>query len=141
MIAVSNSISDYYKGISSSCDIETVYNGLDISLFKNKFIPRVDNSLNLLIVGQLSKNKGQDQAIKAVKLFNEKYSPNYKASLFIAGRGDQYFLQSEMKKQEVHIIFTILGRLKTWQKLELICMQHLSAPHQKLLEGSHLSRC
>lgn len=112
LIAVSNSISDYYKGISSSCDIETVYNGLDISLFKNKFIPRVDNSLNLLIVGQLSKNKGQDQAIKAVKLFNEKYSPNYKASLFIAGRGDQYFLQSEMKKAGSPYYIHYLGQVE-----------------------------
>ena len=87
IICVSHSVMNKYKALIDT-DMRCIYNGIedDITVAKKEAHPGV----NLLQVGTLSRGKGTDIAVKAVRILHE--MGNADVHLYLAGRGDLSFL-------------------------------------------------
>lgn len=111
VIAVSNSINEYYSKEYKTDNITTVYNGLNVSKYKFEFKKRDANVLNVLIIGQISNKKGQGQAIRAVVKINEERDVGCEVNLYIAGKGDTEYLNGELEKASSPNYIHVLGQV------------------------------
>lgn len=66
IVGVSNKVCDLAQKQYPGCLGVTVYNGADITLFKQKDSNDADGAVNILCVGNLNKTKGQHLLIQAV---------------------------------------------------------------------------
>ena len=75
-----------------------IVNGIDINKFKYKDIDNNTNNINIIMIGTICQNKGQDHALKVIDILNNN---NYKFNLTIVGDGPDLdklkFLISESK--------------------------------------------
>ncbi len=93
-IAISNVIKDYYieKGIDKN-KIKTIYNGIDTSSIKSKKTYN-DKIKNIVISSGISKNKGQEQVIDALK----DIALNSDIHLTLYGMGDNEYIKYLKRK-------------------------------------------
>ena len=74
LIAVSDAVREHWisKGVNPR-KIRTIYNGVEYITPENISMHRlVNGKIRMVIVGSLSKTKGQEELIEAISLFNEK---------------------------------------------------------------------
>lgn len=86
-VAVSNAVRDGWiqKGLDQA-KTRVVYDGIDDASIPHKDKERHDNALRLVMVGYISKEKGQIQLIKAIQLLNDKYPGLIKADFYGDGK-------------------------------------------------------
>lgn len=82
VIVNSNILKDFYETMVSFNKISMVYNGIEIEKLKKR--SNYGNPYTFLIVGILTENKGQRQAVLAAKKLHDQ---GYKFKLDIVGRG------------------------------------------------------
>lgn len=90
IVVISESLKNKYSEIVSSNKIKVVYNGFDTNLISCKE-PYVNSKAvkNIIVVGQVSVSKGQEQAIRACRKLIEK---GYDICLHIVGNIDNNYL-------------------------------------------------
>ncbi len=123
IIVISKALKEKYKTYIPEEKIELISNGVEINkhLYTNNNV--LHNPIQLLIAGQISKSKGQDQAIKAVNLLGDKYP----IVLNIAGKGEQKFLKEALKNVSNKKCIKVLGQVSNLYELrkkidiELVC--------------------
>lgn len=121
-IFVSNALKNEYSFLSD--EKKTVlYNGID----EKNFIPleeRIAHSgTNLLICGQLCKQKGQDEAIEACKILLDKGFDDFK--LFIVGGGNLWFPIPDALRNKI-VLTGRINDMPSFRKkidIELNCSQ------------------
>ena len=123
-IFISNTLSNYYKTNYNIDSSEVVYNGFEIDqyLCKSNTNNNNNNMINILISGQVSKNKGQEQAIIAVNKLSKKYA----IKLYIAGTGSQEYI-NYLKTIDKNSCSIFLGQvsnlfeIRKKMNIELVC--------------------
>lgn len=82
VISISKLVDDYYKKLFDPKKIELVYNGINIDKSSTNY-NNAQFSNSILMVGAISEDKGQFDAVKAIKLLKQNYQMDIK--LFIVG--------------------------------------------------------
>lgn len=104
ILYVSKSIKEKYRGWFLNKNYQIIYDGVEI---KDRFIYSENDYCNLLVVGGVERNKGQDQAIKAIAGIE-----GYNVQLYIVGPINDYEYYSELRTiiekydMEDRVIFT-----------------------------------
>jgi glycosyltransferase involved in cell wall biosynthesis len=107
IFVLDNKTQNQYGEYTDSKKIKLVGNSIDCSMFDKAGINSGRGTVNILFVGRLSKNKGLENIIKAVKELNED-----KVILNIAGCGEEYeFLKALIIKSNVQHKVNLLGRV------------------------------
>ncbi len=115
IFVLDNKTLNQYGEYTDGKKIKLVGNSIDCSLYNNAGINSRKDSVNILFVGRLSKNKGVENIIKAVKELNED-----KVILNIAGWGEEYdFLKELIIKSNVQHKVNLLGRVFGKSLIEL----------------------
>lgn len=130
LITVSDALKMYYQEFLPDAKIETVYNGFDVDrLSSRKNNLSRSGRVNVLIAGQLSKQKGQDQAIRAVHIINETSCLSEPVHLYIAGSGDSDYLDSVLAETNYPSYVHVLGQVADMKALrnEMNCSLVCSA--------------
>lgn len=116
-ICISNAIYKHYDMLPTDKKV-IIYDGIDLS----ENIERRDRDnhkdINILIVGRISKEKGQIQALEAFKILSEK---DERYHLFLAGAGRIHI--HDKYKNKVHILGYVknMAELREKMDIELIC--------------------
>lgn len=116
VIGISSSISTYYEKILDR-KVELVYNGLpienEISLNKRQF-----KKTGILMIGAISPDKGQIDAIKAIKVIKESI-PNILLTLVGKVSSTSYFnkLESFIRENQLQKNINIIGFSKEIKKI------------------------
>jgi len=126
IIVISEALKSKYKDIVSVNKIHVVYNGLEVSSLKcMKMQHDFSKTINILVTGQVSNAKGQDQAVRAVGRLREKGLPVH---LFLAGEVDRSYIDPVLKElSDSHEWVSRLGIVKNMYELrnemdiELVC--------------------
>ena len=126
LIMVSKSLENEYKKKYRLNNTHTIYNGIKYN--KKNVIEDFNFSkntpINISIVGQVRRSKGQDQAIKACKVLRKQ---GYKIILNIVGKVDKSYIKSEIPEIENLKWVKFWGQVSDVRKIrnlndiELVC--------------------
>lgn len=123
LIVISNALKRQYDLITDPTKVCVVYNGFEIKpLLYNKILGLTEQ-INILISGQLSPSKGQNQAIEAIRMLRDKYA----VRLYIAGDGDKKYIENALNGFEKENYIYVLGQVEDLYELrknmhiELVC--------------------
>lgn len=126
IIVISEQLKHKYAQIVSEDKLKVIYNGFDVTYLQSKMCKKdFSRVINVLVTGQVSPAKGQDQAVKAVANLREK---GYPIHLYLAGAIDHNFINPILKKYKNSGEYvTLLGTVKNMYKfrneidIELVC--------------------
>lgn len=126
VIAISKAI---YEKFEDKIDVEKlviIYNGIgEKYLQEKKAVKEKGDTINFLISGRISQEKGQEEAINAIKILKQKGYKN--VHLYIAGPGNQSALVKLIEQKEIKDKVTFLGvvsemcDLRKNMDVELVC--------------------
>ena len=126
VIAISQAISEKFQHKISSQKLEIVYNGVgEENVYDKSHADRREGKLSFLIGGRISREKGQEDAVKAVKLAVQRGYGNL--HLTIAGPGRADYLEELIVREHLGEYVTLLGMVKDMPSLrkkmdvELVC--------------------
>ena len=123
IITVSDALKEKYSKMLIDTHMFTIYNGLDIEKYICDISYKENNPLKVLIAGQISSGKGQQQAINAIV----KLHKNYNIELYIAGKGDFNYLTNALAEVNNPEYIKVLGQVDNLYELrknidiELVC--------------------
>ena len=100
-IAISNAIKNKYSNLIGKDKITVVYNGFNINNLLGPIHEIKDNCFKILITGQVSESKGQDQAISACRLLANE---GLNIELYIAGKVDWDYINKHFQNIEIRQI-------------------------------------
>lgn len=104
VIFISHSLFDYYRDEIPDEKCTVIYNGISEDFLCPKEYKKSTSKVVFLISGNLHRNKGQDTALKAVKILKDKGFDNFE--LWIAGRasamGDSKKFEQELREFADH---------------------------------------
>lgn len=126
VVVISKALRKKYLSIISDDKIEVVYNGLEISCYKEQFHSiKYKKSYNLIIIGQVTEGKGQHLIIEAVnQLIKEE---GFSINLYVAGNIDYEYLKKRVptynNKQWLHLLGHVdnLDTIRKDMDVEIIC--------------------
>ena len=128
VIFVSKALKNAYDRKYGLKNSRVIYNGININnRFGNYCSQAPDGHFNVLIAGQLSPGKGQDQAIECVDYINRKYLTNQEVHLYIAGSGDKTYLKSSLDsvvyKDRIHFLGQVdeMDALRDTIQVAMVC--------------------
>ena len=103
-VFISNNLRDYYRQEIADEECTVIYNGISEDFLCPKEYKKNTSKVVFLISGNLHRNKGQDTALKAVKILKDKGFDNFE--LWIAGRasvmGDSKKFEQELREFADH---------------------------------------
>lgn len=106
IVCISDAVYNTYADILDNTKMVRIYNGIDISKKQHKSQTVKSNVVKMVIVGRLSKEKGQMQAIKASKILIKKGITNFRIHLYGNGT-DEEMLNEYVQKNDLneYIVF------------------------------------
>lgn len=113
-IAISNAIKNKYSNLIGKDKITVVYNGFNINNLLGPIHEIKDNCFKILITGQVSESKGQDQAISACRLLANE---GLNIELYIAGKVDWDYINKHFQNIEENTWCHFLGQVNDMNEL------------------------
>ena len=126
VVAISQAIARKFQNKMTPEKVEVVYNGVSETNKQYKSdIKGKQDTIEYLISGRISPEKGQEEAIRATALLIKKGYQNL--HLCIAGPGDARYLESLIKRENISDYVSLLGTVEDMPALrremdvELVC--------------------
>lgn len=132
VVCISNVLKYYYFGNNNYKNVVVIYNGILfleqlLEIEKRKVLTLSKSTVDIIIVGILSKEKGQHIAVQAFNILAEKYPFLH---LHIVGPGDDSYCRSLIKGDHITERVTFHGYLKNTNSIygmgdiALICSEN-----------------
>lgn len=126
VIAISESVAKQYSEYINNHKIRVIYNGVgEENLYDKSGLKPPETDVRFLISGRISREKGQEEAIKAVAELRKRGCNNFR--LFIAGPGDTTALKKQIDTLGISDYVTFLGmredisEIRKNMEVELVC--------------------
>lgn len=126
VIAISESVAKQYSEYISNDKIRIIYNGVgEENLYDKSGTKPPETDIRFLISGRISREKGQEEAVKAVAELRKRGYNNFR--LFIAGPGDTTALKKQIDILGISNHVTFLGmredisEIRKNMEVELVC--------------------
>lgn len=131
VIGISRAVEEKYESILKR-EVSLIYNGIPLTNYEVGSVNRFNSDIvRLLLAGRITENKGQLEAVRAIKILKDKGFSNL--SLTIVGNAESHYLQtinSEIDKSEIKDNVVILdycddlNELRKQSDIGLVCSKN-----------------
>lgn len=116
IVAISKAVGEKVREWTEAENIRVIYNGVSEEYdVKKDSYPQSGSIINFLISGNICKEKGQEDVVRAAKELCKQSIYNF--HVYIAGNGNKEVLEQMIEKMDLQEYVTILGGVKDMREL------------------------